>query len=113
MSAEAKQLEDNVLQWATFRLEDETYGVDVMQVQEQELGDPPAGQVRIDFDGFLEIPLRLAVVPPRLPQGPEQLLYGGVVGVGGGGSGRRMPSSVKVSENRCRASQAPKRCITW
>lgn len=30
----ANSLEDPVLQWVTFRLEDETYGINVMQVQE-------------------------------------------------------------------------------
>ncbi|MEK9765813.1 MAG: chemotaxis protein CheW, partial [Thalassolituus sp.] len=35
MSAIAsKSVEDPVLQWVTFRLENETYGINVMQVQE-------------------------------------------------------------------------------
>lgn len=35
MSAgQAKSVDDPILQWVTFRLEDETYGINVMQVQE-------------------------------------------------------------------------------
>ena len=30
----AKNIDDPVLQWVTFRLENETYGINVMQVQE-------------------------------------------------------------------------------
>lgn len=30
----AKSSDDSILQWVTFRLEDETYGINVMQVQE-------------------------------------------------------------------------------
>ena len=33
-SADKKQVVDEVLQWVTFRLQEETYGINVMQVQE-------------------------------------------------------------------------------
>jgi len=34
MNQNAESVEDPILQWVTFRLEDETYGINVMQVQE-------------------------------------------------------------------------------
>ncbi len=34
LSANAADINDEVLQWVTFHLEDETYGINVMQVQE-------------------------------------------------------------------------------
>ena len=34
MTETAQSIEDPILQWVTFRLGDETYGIDVMQVQE-------------------------------------------------------------------------------
>ena len=33
-TGQAKSIDDPILQWVTFRLEDETYGINVMQVQE-------------------------------------------------------------------------------
>ena len=32
--SEAHEVNDEVLQWVTFKLENETYGINVMQVQE-------------------------------------------------------------------------------
>jgi purine-binding chemotaxis protein CheW len=34
MSAKMQAVQDPILQWVTFRLDDETYGINVMQVQE-------------------------------------------------------------------------------